>query len=517
MNSRPMFETVVKKRRRLLRRASSLLEPAVRNPFVHHLNLTTLDKIRIAIMSVTVVPLRLILGLAFFPIVYLLCRIALAGLTEEQLVKEPLQGWRRMLLYPNWLIGRFQFFIMGFHYVSVKGQRASRDEAPICVISPHTAFFDILIMFVLGLPHTNSVSREENGKAPLAGTLVNLLQPVFVSRKQSNSRHNASYEITRRVQPNSPWPQLLMFPEGTCTNKTCLINFKQGAFNPGLPVQPVILHYNTDTVTWAYKGPQVLASMWLTMCNFNNKLEIEFLPVYKPSEEEKRDPALYAQNVRGVIARSLNLPVTDHSFEDCLLMKQAKKHGLPMEAGAVEFHKLTVKLGLKFSDIKEQLPKYAAIAKSKGYISIEDFAEYLQLPVSPALEEVFAMYDRDGSGTIDFREYVIGSCLVAKPAEDEETLALAFERFCGNCYITKKELVEIMEKSLRMTDAQAEELFNQVDVDKSGQITYDQFKAYADLKPEYATLFNVYQELKKEERNQMEQESNVDRNKNKTD
>ncbi|XP_071959022.1 lysophosphatidylcholine acyltransferase 2-like isoform X2 [Antedon mediterranea] len=475
MNSRPMFETVVKKRRRLLRRASSLLEPAVRNPFVHHLNLTTLDKIRIAIMSVTVVPLRLILGLAFFPIVYLLCRIALAGLTEEQLVKEPLQGWRRMLLYPNWLIGRFQFFIMGFHYVSVKGQRASRDEAPICVISPHTAFFDILIMFVLGLPHTNSVSREENGKAPLAGTLVNLLQPVFVSRKQSNSRHNASYEITRRVQPNSPWPQLLMFPEGTCTNKTCLINFKQGAFNPGLPVQPVILHYNTDTVTWAYKGPQVLASMWLTMCNFNNKLEIEFLPVYKPSEEEKRDPALYAQNVRGVIAR------------------------------------------LKFSDIKEQLPKYAAIAKSKGYISIEDFAEYLQLPVSPALEEVFAMYDRDGSGTIDFREYVIGSCLVAKPAEDEETLALAFERFCGNCYITKKELVEIMEKSLRMTDAQAEELFNQVDVDKSGQITYDQFKAYADLKPEYATLFNVYQELKKEERNQMEQESNVDRNKNKTD
>lgn len=46
-----------------------------------------------------------------------------------------------------------------------------------------------------------------------------------------------------------------------------------------------------------------LTLMWLSLCNFSNKLQVTFLPVYKPSNEEIKDPKLFARNVRAVIAK----------------------------------------------------------------------------------------------------------------------------------------------------------------------------------------------------------------------
>lgn len=46
-----------------------------------------------------------------------------------------------------------------------------------------------------------------------------------------------------------------------------------------------------------------LELIWLTLTQFFTYCELEFLPVYVPSEEEKKDPQLYAQNVRDVMAK----------------------------------------------------------------------------------------------------------------------------------------------------------------------------------------------------------------------
>lgn len=45
-----------------------------------------------------------------------------------------------------------------------------------------------------------------------------------------------------------------------------------------------------------------LKLLWLTLTQLNSSCEIEFLPVYKPSEAEKTDPKLYANNVRRLMA-----------------------------------------------------------------------------------------------------------------------------------------------------------------------------------------------------------------------
>ncbi|XP_037553377.1 lysophosphatidylcholine acyltransferase 2-like, partial [Nematolebias whitei] len=125
----------------------------------------------------------------------------------------------------------------------------------------------------------------------------------------------------------------------------------------------------------------------------------------------------------------LGVSVTDHTYEDCRLMISAGELTLPMEAGLVEFTKLSRKLNLKWDNMKKELEGFAVRATSckGGRITIEEFASFLKLPINPALEELFALFDRDGDGTIDFREYVIGVNILCRPANTEAVLQMAFQ------------------------------------------------------------------------------------------
>ena len=46
---------------------------------------------------------------------------------------------------------RITFFVAGFHWIRVKGQRCNRDVVPILVLAPHSAFMDALIVVYLGM------------------------------------------------------------------------------------------------------------------------------------------------------------------------------------------------------------------------------------------------------------------------------------------------------------------------------------------------------------------------------
>ena len=53
-------------------------------------------------------------------------------------------------------------------------------------------------------------------------------------------------------------------------------------------------------------------------------LQMEYLPVYYPSEEEKADPDLFGRNVRAVMAAKLKVPVMDVSFNSYVKEHSAK-------------------------------------------------------------------------------------------------------------------------------------------------------------------------------------------------
>ena len=152
--------------------------------------------------------------------------------------------------------------------------------------------------------------------------------------------------------------------------------------------------------------------------------------------------------------------------------------------------------------VSESLDKFAEVARNQdGKIGVEEFAEYLGLPVSPALVEVFRLYDRTGSGEIDFREYVIGLSLVSQPANSDETLKRAFKLFDvrDEGFITFAQGKHILESAFEMSEEEVSILFRKIDKNNSGKIYYHEFAEFVREKPEYAKLFLTYQELKEEE------------------
>lgn len=491
-------ETTARKRPVEFPRMHSVDQPRVHNPFFYRLQFSTLDIIKIVVMSITIAPLRLLLAILIVLMLWPLAAIGSCCTSAEE-KKKPLRGWKKVYSRVLRFFLRAVFFICGFHWVKVKGKCSTAKEAPIICAAPHSSMFDALVV-LLNSELGSGVSRESNVKIPIIGHIIHFAQPVLVSREDPNSRQTTIKEIERRSHSEEQWPQIYIFPEGTCSNRSCLISFKAGAFIPGVPVQPLCIQYpnRLDTMTWTWDGPQAWKLLWLTLCQLHNCMEVEYLPVYYPSIEEKKDPKLYADNVRQAMAEALGVPVTDHTYDDCRLMMRAGSLNLPLEAGLVEFQKLHRKLGFDFEQMKELMKKFQTIDRSgTGKITLTEFADYLHLPVSPALEEVFTLYDRDQSGTINFREYVIGLSLIANPANTEDTLQRAFQLFDKEKkgYITQEELEIILCSAFTMDVEEAGELFYHADTNKDGKITYEDFKAYAEEKPEYASLFVKYHEI----------------------
>jgi len=92
----------------------------------------------------------------------------------------------------------------------------------------------------------------------------------------------------------------VVFPEGTTTNNRFILPFKRGAFVGGHPVKPVAIKYPYHNFSPAWESCKFPYHIFRMLTQFYNQCEIYWLPVYTPNEQEKKDPALYAQNVRNV-------------------------------------------------------------------------------------------------------------------------------------------------------------------------------------------------------------------------
>uniref|UniRef100_A0ABI0NVS6 Lysophosphatidylcholine acyltransferase 2 n=1 Tax=Bos taurus TaxID=9913 RepID=A0ABI0NVS6_BOVIN len=434
-------------------RQASFFPPPVLNPFVQQTRLGVARRIQIFFLGIILLPIRALLVAIILLLSWSLAAISTACCPEK--LTHPITGWKRKITHPVLkFLGHAMFFSMGF-VVTVKGKIATPLEAPIFVVAPHSTFFDGIACVAAGLP--SIVSRNENVQVPLVGRILRALQPVLVSRVDPDSRKNTINEIIRRATSGGEWPQILVFPEGTCTNRSCLITFKPGAFIPGVPVQPILLRYpnKLDTVTWTWQGYTFIQLCVLTWCQPFTRVEVEFMPVQVPSDEERCDPVLFASTIRNVMAE------------------------------------------LDWDGIRKHLDEYAAIASSSkgGRIGIEEFAEYLKLPVSDVLRQLFALFDRNHDGSIDFREYVIGLAVLCNPANTEEIIQVAFKLFDvdEDGFITEEEFSTILQASLGVPDLDVSGLFKEIA--QGDSVSYEEFKSFALKHPEYAKIFTTYLDL----------------------
>ncbi|XP_053104178.1 lysophosphatidylcholine acyltransferase 1 isoform X2 [Hemicordylus capensis] len=447
--------------------------PPVRSPFVHQLRFSALQKSKIAFMTLTLFPIRLFVAAFMMLLAWPFAFIASVGSAERALEK-PLSWWRKVVDVLLKVIMRTMWLAGGFHWINVKGRQALPTEAAILTLAPHSSYFDAI---PVTMTMASIVMKAESKDIPVWGN--------------QDSRRKTVEEIKRRAQSNGKWPQIMIFPEGTCTNRSCLITFKPGAFIPGVPVQPVILRYpnKLDTITWTWQGPGALKILWLTLCQFHNFVEIEFLPVYVPSEEERKNPSLYANNVRRVMAKALGVSVTDYTFEDCQLALAEGQLRLPSNTCLLEFAKLVRSLGLKPEKLEKELDAYSGHAKRMkgGRVGLKEFAEYLEVPVYDTLENMFALFDEKEDGLIDLREYVTALSVFCKPSKTLETIQLAFKMYQSEAgTLTEKDLTCILKTAMGVSDLNVSSLFRAIDEEERGEITYDDFHRFTEICPDFA-------------------------------
>jgi len=296
-------------------------ETVKEDPFKVRLKFSYTDYLSMIVVFITLVPLRIIVALISLVLAWMVSMIGLYGCD----LSVPASGWRKHLQQISCFFGRLCCRCCGFT-IRITGSRVSKSVAPVLVAAPHSSFFDALAIFWSGLPFI--VNREENRNILFIGKCVQFAQAIFVSRDSKESREECKVEIKRRVNSSLPWRQFLIFPEGTTSNRKALMAFKPGGFLAGATVQPVLIRYHLphDTVSWTWDQPHGFVSCFLfTICQLWNEVELQYLEPYVPSEEEKEDPVLFANNVRREMAAALGVPLCDMTFEDIKQKYSRKK------------------------------------------------------------------------------------------------------------------------------------------------------------------------------------------------
>ena len=185
---------------------------------------------------------------------------------------------------------------------------------------------------------------------------------------------------------------MIIFPEGTTHNGRSFLQFKSGAFQPGVPVQPVVVrfHYRHMDVSWSgvtehiTKGYLRVASQWY------NSMSIEYLPLYYPSEAEQNNPQLYADHVRRYMSDLSGIPCSKYSTDDLEVLKYAAKFGIAQEDALVGMDLLRREAHLSISDIKKFINLFRDLgADRKGKVTYEAFIAALELPDTQLAKETF--------------------------------------------------------------------------------------------------------------------------------
>jgi len=233
---------------------------------------------------------------------------------------KPLPAWKRLLFVEAAQpLCRFMLMVLGFWNIKQSGPPSlfgPKGKANIIVMN-HVAHFDILVMMALchdGIP--SFVAKRGVQSVPLFGYKSMVWQGLYVDNRSGNAPGgNLAQKIAERASNHDLNP-ILIFPEGTTTNGESLISFRSGAFISGAPVKPVTIRYPPGNFSPAWESIGALYHMFRVFSQWSNACEVEWLPVYYPNEQEKKDPKLYAENVRTAMANALHVPKIDASFQD---------------------------------------------------------------------------------------------------------------------------------------------------------------------------------------------------------
>lgn len=302
------------------------------------------EKFRLFICGITLVPLRFLGCLYFVTCFYLVCRMSSLIPKSERAYWVENVGcfsaraccWCVGFLQIKWVEvrpnGEKDHIFTGVH---------SKEHPNIgAVISNHCSYFDILILMSRYFP--SFVARSNTADMPMIGVCSKHLQCILVDREFKTSKgeiKGAGAQVKERMEMVASGGDLrpvLLFPEGTTTNGKLLLPFKTGAFLAGVPVQPCMIKYETGRVSPSWDSIDAVWHTFLMLAELSHQVTVYLLPVYSPTQEEKRDPHLYAKNVRQMMMDAGGFGSSQADLTDCrayISMLQGKKPSSKSRAG----------------------------------------------------------------------------------------------------------------------------------------------------------------------------------------
>ncbi|XP_047336290.1 lysophospholipid acyltransferase LPEAT1-like isoform X2 [Impatiens glandulifera] len=300
------------------------------------------EKVLVGVALVTLLPLRVLAATLMLIVYYVICRIctmfSAPNRADEQEDYAHMGGWRRaVVIRSGKFLSRAILFSMGFYWIKEiplhqEGDCKHQDEdieRPGVIISNHVSYLDILYHMSYFFP--SFVAKRSVAKLPLVGLISKCMGCVYVQRESKSSDFKGVSGVVneriREAHEKEDAPLMMLFPEGTTTNGNFLLPFKTGAFLAKAPVRPVILRYPYERFSPAWDSISGVRHVILLLCQFVNYLEVLQLPVYYPSQEEKDDPKLYAENVRRMMAREGNMTLCDIGLPEKRIYHAALNNG----------------------------------------------------------------------------------------------------------------------------------------------------------------------------------------------
>ena len=108
----------------------------------------------------------------------------------------------------------------------------------------------------------------------------------------------------------------VIFPEGTYSNGNHVLKFKSGAFVPGHPVTPIAFTFPEYTPFWNREESTFGVQIYRILGRLYTPVTVHFLPLYTPSDEERQNPQLFAENVRLLLSQATGRSLSQYEVKD---------------------------------------------------------------------------------------------------------------------------------------------------------------------------------------------------------
>merc|ERR1739838_41861 len=103
-----------------------------------------------------------------------------------------------------------------------------------------------------------------------------------------------------------------------------------------------------------------------------------------------------------------------------------------------------------------------------------------QNPSEAEIQDMINQVDKDGTGSLDFPEFLMMMCLKADSENAEDEIREAFQVFDGdgNGFINRQELACVMGNlGIELSSEEVQSMIDEADQDGDGQINYEEFYA----------------------------------------